>query len=132
MNLINLLWWRFHQCLGTFTIMLVEGSSETALFRHLSGYVVGVRTFEKKFMRFIFFSKSLKFHLYFKNEVKNWENFFCYLDNSIWIGIVKLSLLRTGYFSLAGNVLKSRTKIFHVNRRDFFRLRRLGSDQWIR
>ena len=35
----------------------------------------------------------------FKNGAKNWEKFFCFGDNCIWIGIAKLSLLRTGYFS---------------------------------
>ena len=46
-------------------------------------------------------------------------NFFCVLDNCIWIGVVQLSLLRTGDFSSAGNVLSSSPKIWHVNKRDF-------------
>ena len=63
----------------------------------------------------------------FKNAAKNWEIDFSFLDNYIWIGIVKLSLLRTGYFSSAANVLTSSPKIWHVNKRDFFQLIRLGS-----
>ena len=59
------------------------------------------------------------------------EMFFFYYDNYIWIGIVKLSLLRTGYFSSAANVLTSSPKIFHVNKKDFFQLNWLGSDEWI-
>ena len=77
-------------------------------------------------------SNCSKFHLDFKNAVKNSEKVFCFRDNCIWIGIVKLSLLRTGYFSSAANVLTSSTKILHVNKREFFQLHRLGSDQWIR
>ena len=67
----------------------------------------------------------------FKYAVKNWQKSFCFRDNCLWICIVKFSLLRTGYFSLAANVLTSSTKIWHVNKRDFFRLNWLGSDQRI-
>ena len=91
MNMIKVLWCRFQQCLGTFTILLVEASSETGLFRHLSDYVFGVR------------------------------KIFSFWDNCIWIGIVKLSLLRTGCFSSEANVLRSSPKIWHVNKRDFFK-----------
>ena len=107
MNFINVLWRRFQRCLGTFTMLLVEGSSETALFRHLSDSVFGVRNFENtKSMRVIFFSKDLKFNINFQNAANTWEKY-------LWTGIVKLSklsLLRTGYFSLAANVLSSSTK----------------------
>ena len=78
-----------------------------------------------------FYSKFIKFNLAFKNGAKSWEKVFCLWDNCIWIGIVKLSLLRTGYFSSAANVLTSSPKIWHVNKRDFFQLNWLGSDQWI-
>ena len=76
--------------------------------------------------------KRSKFEIHFKNAAKNWEKVFCFSDNCIWIGIVKLSLLRTGYFSSPANVLTSSTKILHVNKRDFFQIHRLGSDNWIR
>ena len=66
-----------------------------------------------------FFSKYLKLHLDLKNAAKTSGKFFFYLDNCIWIGIVKLSLFRTGYFSPAANVLRSSTKILHVIKRDF-------------
>ena len=79
-----------------------------------------------------FFSKCSKCNLNFKNAEKNIENFFCFLENCIWIGTVQFSLLRTGYFSSSANVLTSSTKILHVNKRDFFQIHRLGSDNWIR
>ena len=78
-----------------------------------------------------FVSNWLKFNLHFKKTAKNWKKVFCFWDNCIWIGMVTLFLLRTGYFSSAANVLRSSPKILHVNKRDFFRLNCLGSDEWI-
>ena len=78
-----------------------------------------------------FCSKYLKLHLDLKNAAKNYGEIFCYLDNCIWIGIVKLSLLRTGYFSSVANVLTSSPKIWHVNKKEFFEHNFLASDQWI-
>ena len=76
-------------------------------------------------------SKCSKFNLIFINAAKKLEKVFCFWDNCIWIGIVRLSLLRTGYISSAANVLKSSPNIIHANKRDFFRLSWPGSDQWI-
>ena len=132
MNHIKALWCRFQQCLGTFTILLVEASSEMGLFRHLSDYVSeSVTTKIENLWGLSFFRTCLKFNLHFKNVPKNWENVFCFWDNRIWIGIVKFSLWWTISFSWAGNVLKSRPYILHVNKGDFFTLNWLGSDQWI-
>ena len=75
-----------------------------------------------------FFPKDLEFNLDFKNAAKNWEKVFCFWDNSIRIGIVKLSLLRKGYCSSAANALITRLKIWDVNNRDFFQLNWVGSD----
>ena len=72
-----------------------------------------------------------KLNLDFKNAAKNTENFFCFWDNCIWIGIVKLFLLRTRYFSAAANVLTSSPKICHVNKMDFFEHNVLTSDKWL-
>ena len=60
-DMINVLQCRFEQCLGTFTILLVEGSSEMGFFRHLYNHVFGVHNFRNtKSMRIIFFFKMLK------------------------------------------------------------------------
>ena len=75
--------------------------------------------------------KWSKFNLGFKNAAKSWEKFFCFWDNCIWIGVVRLSLLRTGYLLSAANVLRSSPKIWHLNKRDFFEQIFLVSDQWI-
>ena len=75
-----------------------------------------------------FFSKCLKFNLDFKNGEKNWEKVFCCWGNCIWIDIVKLCLLRAGYFSSAVNVLTSSPKIFHIKNIVFFQLNWLCND----
>ena len=72
----------------------------------------------------------MKFNIDLKNATKNSEKVFCFWDNCIRIGIVKLSLWRRGYFSSAGNVLTSRPKIWDVNNRDFFQLNWLEYAQW--
>ena len=108
MNKIKVMWCRFQQCLGTFTMLLVEGSSGTGFFRHLSNHVFRVRSFgNTKAMKVISFSKRSKFQMDSKNAAKSSEKVFFFWENCIWIGIVKLSLLRTGYFWLAANLLTS-------------------------
>ena len=138
MNMIKVLWWRFQLCLGTFTILLGEASSQMGLFRHLSDYALRVRNLENtKSMRVILFPNYLKFKLYFKNAGNNWKTVFCFWDNYIWIPMLKSSLfrtgyissatnslshLRTGYFWSAANVLTRCPKIWHVNKRDLLKL----------
>ena len=58
--------------LRTFTILLLEASSETRLFRHLSDYVFGVRIFEntKSIEGHLFLFKILKINRDFKNAAK--------------------------------------------------------------
>ena len=77
-----------------------------------------------------FDSKCSKFNLDFRNAAKNSEQFFCFSDNWILIGILKLTLLRTGYFSSPANVFTSSPKVCHVNKRDFFEHNLLASGQW--
>ena len=75
-----------------------------------------------------FVSKYLKFNLNSKSAAKNPERVFGFWDNCIWIGIVKLPQLRTGYFSSASNVLTNSCKVGHVNKRPEFKLSWAGSD----
>ena len=132
MNMIKVMWWRFQNCLGMFTILLVEASSDTGLFRHLSNYVFRIRNFgNTKAVRVIFFFKIFNIEFRFEKVSEKLRKNFCFWDNCICIGIVKLSLLRTGHFSSAANVLTSSPKIFHVNKRDFFQLNWVSSDHWI-
>ena len=98
---------------------------------YLTTFSESVFSETQKLWRSCFDSKCSKFNIDFKNAAKNWEKFFCFSDNCIWIGILKLSLLRTGYFSWAANVLTSSPKIWHVNKRDLFEHNFLAIDQWI-
>ena len=68
---------------------------------------------------------------FFPNSLKSNLDFFCFWDNCMWIGIVKLSPLTTGYFSLVANALTSCPKIWHVNKRSFFARNFVASDEWI-
>ena len=96
-------------------MLILEGLSETTLFRLLSDRVLGNR----------------KFFIDSKNSVKNWGKVSCLWDNGIWIGIVKFSLATTGYFSSAANVLTSCPQIWHVNKRNVSQVNWLELDQWI-
>ena len=100
LNMIKVMWCRFEQCSGRFTMLLVEVTSETTLFRHLSDYVCAVRNFERtKCMRVIFSFKMFKIWSRFQKCSKNWEKKkSCFWYICIWHGIVKLSPLRTGNF----------------------------------
>ena len=66
--------------------------------------------------------KFLKFNLASKNAETNWENVFSFWDNCIWIGSLKLSLLRREYFSLVVNVLRNSLENLHITKRDDFEL----------
>ena len=78
-----------------------------------------------------FVSKCLKFNLDFWNAAKNSDKLFSFWDNCIWIGIVKLFLLRTVYFSSTANVWKSSPKICFFKKREFSEHNFFVSDQWI-
>ena len=92
----------------------------------------GVRNFgNTSAVRVIFFGNYSKLNMYFKNAVTNSENVFCFLDNCVWIGSLKLSLLRREYLSSAVNMLTNIPKILHMTKRDFFQLNCFHSDQWI-
>ena len=108
------MWCRSQQCLARFTMLLVERSSETELFRHLSNHVFGVcKLVNTKAVREIFFLKYSKdLH---KMQQKFEKEFF--VSKIIWIGIVKFSLLRKGYFL---SVSETSSKVWHVNKGDFF------------
>ena len=132
LNMINVMRCGFQQCLATFTMLFLEGSSETGLFRHFCNYVFVVCKFRNtKAVRVIFFWKYLKFMLDLKNAPKKWEKVFSFWDNCIRIGIVQFSLSRAGYFSPVAKVWTSSRKICHVNKRDFFEYNFVASHQWI-
>ena len=119
---------RFQQCPAPFTMFLVKGSSETGLFRHLSNrFSLSVFAKNHKLSRSYYFLKCSKLELHVKNAVKISQKRFFFWDNSIWIGCVKFSLLRTEYLSSVVNVLTANPKMLHITKRDFFQLNFLCS-----
>ena len=80
LNIIKMLWCRFQQCFGTFTMLLVKGSSETILFRHWSDHVLGVRNLgNTKSMRVIFFFWIFKIFYRFQKFSKKLRKSFVFL-----------------------------------------------------
>ena len=76
MIMVKVLSCRLQQCLGTFTILLVEGSSETGIFNHLSNDVYRVRNFgNTKAMRVIFLLKMFKIQSRFQKCSEKVGNF---------------------------------------------------------
>ena len=76
-----------------------------------------------------FSPKCTKFNVELKNAEKYSEKVFCFWDNSLWIGCVKLSLLRREYLSSAVNVLTNSLKILHSTNLDFSQLNYVQIDQ---
>ena len=72
MNLIKVISYIFEQCLGTFTILLVKGSSETGLFRRLSNHVFRVRNFgNTQSIGVMFLFKTFKISARLQKSSKN-------------------------------------------------------------
>ena len=71
-------------------------------------------------IRVIMFWKCSKLNLYFKNAGTNWEKKICFWDNCIWIGCIKLSLIRRKHLSVVVNVLKNSLMPLYITKRDFF------------
>ena len=68
---------RFEQCLGTFTVLLVEESSKTGFFTDLSNHVLGVRNIgNTKTMRVNLFFRNIQNFIYIsKMQQKNEKKF---------------------------------------------------------
>ena len=75
-----------------------------------------------------FFRKCLKFHVDIENARKNLEKAFCFWDNFVRHGCVKLSLLRREYWSSEVNVLTNTYKALLLTKTDFLRLNYLHND----
>ena len=92
----------------------------------------GVRNFgNTSAMKVIFFRKCWEFTIAFANAAKNWESVFSFWDRWIWIGYLKLTLLKREYFPSAVNVWRNSLKNLHMTKRGFFELNSFQSNQWI-
>ena len=113
---------RYRQFLEPFTMLLMEGSYkgnflQMSLTRFLQSLISEIhKLWGSSFLK----KKCSKFDIHFKNTEKNWQKGFCFLDNCIWFGWDKFSLLRRECLSLVVNVLTNSPQILHVTKRDFF------------
>ena len=114
---------RLNQCLGLFTMLPLERSSATELFRHLCNHVFQSQQFPK-FISYEshLFGKCSKFDLNLKNAHKNRGKLFGFCHISIWIVCIELSLLRRVYLSSAVNVLRKGLETLHITTGKFFQL----------
>ena len=118
--MVNLALCRFQKPLGPFAMFVVESTSKTRFYRHLSNHLFRRRFFGKYIgYEGHFFWKCSKCNLHFKSAEKNWEKVFSFWDNSIWIGCFKLSLYRRQYLSSSVNMLTNSPKILHSTNIDF-------------
>ena len=110
------------QCLNPFTMLPVKGFFETGLFAHISNYVFWSALFREKNQLWgsSLVWKCSKFNVNFENAINNSENAFCFWDNCVRIGCLKLSLLRREYLSSAVNVLGNSYKPLYLTETNFF------------
>ena len=124
MNIIKVLWCRFHQCFGTFTILLVYHIKYPLKWDFLDIYLTmfseSVTSKKQNLWGSSFHSKCLKYNLSFKDAAKYCEKKKIFWDNCIWIDILKLSPLRTGCFSSVANVLTQAVPRFGMSIRETF------------
>ena len=104
-------------------MLTVEESSETEVFRHLSNHIFRSPYFGKyrSYERHLLW-KMFKIWCGFQKWSRKFRNIFSFLDNFIWIGCVKFSLLPREYLSSAVNVLTQSHKISGVTKRNFSQL----------
>ena len=123
---------RFQQRFSPITMLLVEGSCETGLFRVLSNH--GFRGLQvQKYISYegYFFWKCSKWNLNFENakKKKNLPKSFFFWDSCSSICCYKLRLLRRKYLSSAVNGLTKSTKVLDITHRDSFKVNWLHGDQ---
>ena len=121
------------QAVGTLNILTLEGSSETGRFRYYSNQFFRGLQFRKyvSYEGHLLYWKRSRVNKNFKNRGKGSEKLFRSLDNGIWIGSGKFSVLRTEYLSPAVNVLTKCPWISPITRRDTFEVRFTHNDEEI-
>ena len=131
MNIVKVLLLRFERWFVLFTMLLFEVSSEMGLFTQWSNPIFQSPQFRKCVNNevHLFLKKCSKFNLYFKKTVKNSDKIHSFWGNCIWIGCLKLSLLRREYLSSPANVLRNNLNILYITKRDFLQLNYLHSAQ---
>ena len=69
-----------------------------------------------------FFWKCSPFHVDFRKAIKNLEKVFCFKDNDVWTGCVKVCILRPEYMYSTVNVLTNSPNILDLTKAEFSQL----------
>ena len=84
----------FKQCFGLLNMFIARKCSDMGVSGIYVTLLFAVYNFRNKsLLRLIFSSNYSKFYEDFRNAEKNWENISRFLDNCIWIGCFRHSLL---------------------------------------
>ena len=120
MNLVKVVNLDSGKCFFPFTMLLVEGSSETGLFRHLSNHVFWSPSV-KKYIHYEgqFFLKVFKIESKFRKRKKKFRIYFWFWDNFIWKCCYKFSLIRSEYLLSALNASRNSPMILDISQRNF-------------
>ena len=116
---------RLQQCFWPVTMLLVEWSCvwkrtfETFIWARLSQSEIS-ETY--KLWASSFLSKCSKVDLNFKTTKEDMEKIFSFLDICIWVGCVKLSLLRREYLTSVVSLLTNSPELLYITKRNFFKL----------
>ena len=122
--MIKVLSCRFHKGLVPFNMLAFKECSETTFLESGLTKSFTVCNFgNARAIKIIFFSLCSKLDVDFRNGTKNSKNGFRFYDNCLWIGRSKFQQSRTGYLSLAVNVLTNTPKISHITKGDVFHIR---------
>ena len=130
--MIKVLSFSFEQSFGPFTMLLVEGSSETGLFRHLSNLVfqsLYVSSEIRQLWWSSFFLEMFKTECKFIKFKKNLRNFLRFWDNCVWKCYYKKSLLRREYLLSAVDGLSNSRETFKITLWDYLNLNILQRNQ---
>ena len=130
--MIKVLSFSFEQSFGPFTMLLVEGSSETGLFRHLSNLVfqsLYVSSEIRQLWWSSFFLEMFKIECKFIKFKKNLRNFLRFWDNCVWKCYYKKSLLRREYLLSAVDGLSNSRETFNITLWDYLNLNILQRNQ---
>ena len=118
-NIVKVLAFIFEQCVGLFTMLLVEGFSERGLFRYLSKHVFWSPSVQRCISdEGHLLLKMFKIESKFRKCKKKSKKVFGFWDNCILKWCNKLPLLRREYLACAVSGLKNIPLISNISQRD--------------
>ena len=121
---------RFRQGLRQFNMLLVKMASETSIFRRLPNHVFRSPYFPNyiTYEGVIFFFKMFKIWSRFQKCTTKLRKILFLLYEWIWIGCLKLSLLKSVFLPSAVSVSTNSPNILHITKKDLFQLNLIHID----